>query len=278
MIDRRSLIAGAAALAAAPAFAGQRRRRTGARPIGIQLYTLRELFQKDPAATLTTLARIGYREIEYGGGGYDQMDAAMLRRTADRLGLKAPSAHIAYEALSADFAGSVRRAKTLGIDTVVIPYLVDPLRNEAAFAKVVADMNAWVPRLRDEGLALAYHNHDFEFTVKPGGVSLYDRLIRDGDPSIQFELDLYWIVRAGEDAAALIRRLAGRIYAYHVKDAAPSGAMTSVGAGTIDFAGLFRLNAMSGVKHFYVENDMSPAPYIPDITTSFNNLTRLLGR
>ena len=51
--------------------------------------------------------------------------------------------------------------------------------------------------------------------------------------------------------------------------------MTSVGLGTIDFADIFTLNDTAGVKHFYVGNDQSPAPYLPDITTSFATVSRL---
>ena len=82
-------------------------------------------------------------------------------------------------------------------------------------------------------------------------------------------------VAAGEDPKAIIRGLPGRIYAYHVKDRTPDGKMTSVGEGTIDFADIITLNEVAGVKHFYVENDQSPAPYLPDIQTSFAALSRL---
>src|SRR3546814_7536737 len=68
-------------------------------------------------------------------------------------------------------------------------------------------------RLKKAGLGFAYHNHDFEFTMKPGGTSLFDTLIADADPAlVQIELDLFWAVAAGEDPKAIIRRLAGRIY------------------------------------------------------------------
>ena len=69
--------------------------------------------------------------------------------------------------------------------------------------------------------------------------------------------------------------LPGRIYAYHVKDRTADGKMTSVGLGTIDFADIFTLNDTARVKHFYVGNDQSPAPYLPDITTSFATVSRL---
>jgi sugar phosphate isomerase/epimerase len=277
MISRRQWLAGSAALATLAACAPVARGgATATRPIGLQLYTVRELFSRDPMATLEQVAAIGYREVEYGGGGYDKMDHAALRATMDRLGLVSPSLHMGYDALATDFDRSVGIAKTLGADTVVLPWMAEEHRNAEAWQVVVANINRWAPRLKDAGLGFAYHNHDFEFTVKSGGRSLFDTLVADTDPElVKIELDLFWAVAAGEDPKAIIRRLPGRIYAYHVKDRTPDGKMTSVGEGTIDFADIFTLNDTAGVKHFYVENDQSPAPYLPDIQTSFAALSRL---
>jgi sugar phosphate isomerase/epimerase len=276
MISRRQWMAGGAALATTLAAGPAMARAFKAKPIGIQLYTVRELFAPDPMGTLEKVAAIGYREVEYGGGGYDKMDHAALRKTMDRLGLKSPSIHVGYEALAADFDGAVKMTKTLGADTLVVPYMVDAHRNAEGWKAAVANFNRYAERLKKHGIGFAYHNHDFEFTVKPGGTSLYDTLIADADPAlVKLELDLFWAIAAGEDPKALIRRLPGRIYAYHVKDRTAEGKMTSVGKGVVDFADIFALNATAGVQHFYVENDQSPAPYLPDIQTSFATLSRL---
>lgn len=278
MVSRRQWLAGGAALAATLAGCAPVARGAAAasRPIGLQLYTVRELFSRDPHATLEQVAAIGYGEVEYGGGGYDRMDHAALRATMDRLGLTSPSLHVGYEALATDFDGSVSMAKTLGADTIVLPWLGDQQRTADGWRAALANFNPWAERLKAAGLGFAYHNHDFEFTVKHGGRSMFDALIAETDPAlVKIELDLFWVVAAGEDPKAIIRRLPGRIYAYHVKDRTPDGKMTSVGQGTIDFADIFTLNDTAGVRHFYVENDQSPAPYLPDITTSFAALTRL---
>jgi sugar phosphate isomerase/epimerase len=276
MINRRQWMAGGAALATTLSAGPLIARSVARKPIGIQLYTVREIFQPDPMGTLEKIAKIGYREVEYGGGGYDKMDHAALRKTMDRLGLTSPSLHIGYEALAADFDGSVTMAKTLGADTVVLPWMAENLRNADGWKAAVANFSRWAEQLKKAGLDFAYHNHDFEFTTKPGGTSLFDTLVADTDPAlVKLELDLFWAVAAGEDPKAIINRHPGRIYAYHVKDRTADGKMTSVGKGTIDFADIFTLNATAGVKHFYVENDQSPAPYLPDITTSFTTLSRL---
>lgn len=274
IVNRRNMLIGTGAIAAATLAPAASAKQLKA--IGLQLYTVRDLFAKDPAGTLEKVARIGYREVEFGGGGYDAMDHAMLRRTMDRLGLTAPSIHIGYDALLGQFDRSVAMAKTLGATTVVLPYMTDEHRTEAGWTAALPNIDRFGANLKKAGLGFAYHNHDFEFTARPGGVSLYDRLLRGTDPAIvKLELDLYWAAHAGEDLPALIGRLAPRLYAYHVKDMRADRSMTAVGQGTIDFAKLFALKGSAGVRHFYVENDQAPAPYLPDITTSFRTLRAL---
>jgi sugar phosphate isomerase/epimerase len=250
------------------------KRRIGA--VGLQLYTVRELFAADPVGTLEKVAAVGYREVEFGGGGYEAMDAALLRATLDRVGLKAPSVHVGYDVLRASPDKGIALARTLGADTIVLPYMADEHRSEAAWQAALPEFNRIARAVRAAGLGFAYHNHDFEFTVKPGGVSLWDRFMKEVDPAlVGIELDLYWAAFAGQSPKALIEQLGPRLYSFHVKDMAADRGMAAVGRGTIDFAALFRLNGAAGVRHFYVENDRAPAPYIPDITTSFQTLTAL---
>src|SRR5690349_2475088 len=161
IINRRQWMAGGAALATTLAAGPLMAKSLKSKPIGIQLYTVRELFSKDPMGTLEKVAAIGYREVEYGGGGYDKMDHAALRKTMDRLGLSSPSIHLGYEALSADFDGSVKMAKTLGADTVIVPYMTDAHRTAEGWKAAVANFNLYAERLKKAGLGFAYHNHDF---------------------------------------------------------------------------------------------------------------------
>ncbi len=278
MLDRRTLLAGAGS-ATALAVMGRLVPAAHAaqiKAVGIQLYTVRDISQKDPAGTLAAIAKIGYREIEFGGGGYDTMDPAMLRRAMDEAGLRCPSLHIGYDALLGQFDKSVAMARALGAQTVVLPYMTDQHRTEAGWNAALPNFNKFARELKKAGFGFAYHNHDFEFTNKPGGVTLYDRFLKETDPAlVKIELDLYWAKRAGQDLAALIDRLNTRLYSYHVKDMRADGSMAAVGTGTIDFAALFKRKASAGVHHFYVENDQAPAPYLPDITTSFKTLQTL---
>jgi sugar phosphate isomerase/epimerase len=277
MIDRRRVLTGlggTAALAMLGGASGAQAKQVGA--VGLQLYTVRDVFEKDPVGTLEQIARIGYREVEFGGGGYDTMDHAMLRRALDRLRLKAPSVHIPYTMLADRFDAAVAMAKALGADTVILPWLPEEQRTETGFEPVLQNLNPLAMRLRAAGLGFAYHNHDFEFTSHSKGARLFDRLVAETNPAlVRFELDLYWAAHAGVDLPGLVKRLGSRLYSFHVKDMRADRSMAAVGTGTINFASLFRLPGAAGVRHFFVENDQAPAPYFPDITTSYRNLAAL---
>jgi len=279
--SRRQFMIAGAACASALTVGGCQTAQSGSGgsgPIGLQLFTLREMFAADPHGTLEKVAAVGYREIEFGGGGYEAMDHAGLRRTMDRIGLRAPSIHVGYDLLLDRFDKSVGMAHALGAETVVLPYMTNAFYGASAWAGAVENFNRFAGKLKAAGLGFAYHNHDFEFTQKPGGISLWDRFMRERNRDlVRLQLDLYWVVRAGGDPGVLIRSLPGQIHSYHVKDLTQGGTMAAVGTGTIDFAGIFTLNELSGVQHFYVENDMAQAPWLPDITTSFTHLSRLLA-
>ncbi len=75
--------------------------------------------------------------------------------------------------------------------------------------------------VKSAGLKLAYHNHDFEFKDWGGGKTGFDVLLKDTDPSlVNFEMDIYWVVRAGHDPIKIIKENPGRIKMWHLKDMA----------------------------------------------------------
>jgi sugar phosphate isomerase/epimerase len=90
------------------------------------------------------------------------------------------------------------------------------------------------------------------------------------------EMDLYWIVKGGQDPLAYFARWPGRFPAVHVKDSAgaPAHRMMDVGAGTIDFKTIFAHRAQAGIQHYFVEHD-EPADAFASIRASFGYLKQL---
>ena len=164
-------------------------------------------------------------------------------------------------------------AEALGCRYLVMPYVMPDQRDWTA---VIATLGAFARRARGEGLRVAYHHHDFEFEPTDGDRP-FDRLVGETDPQfIDFELDVYWLRKGGEDPKAFIEKMAGRVKLIHLKDMAPDGGMTDVGSGTFDFAALIQAAEAAGAEHYFVEHDFPPAPWWPSVEASLGHL-RTLG-
>ncbi len=279
MPDRRSFLRFLAATALAPSgLLSVPRRIARARlpHIGLQLYTVRTAMKRDMDDTLARVAAVGYDEVEF--AGYFGRAPESLRRTLDRLQLRAPAAHVALEELEGNARQrTVDAALTVGHSWLVVPWLDERDRTSAEDYRRVADrLNAAARALRAEGLCVAYHNHDFELAPLEGTRGL-DVLLGATDPAlVDFEMDLYWVVKGGGDPMDYFRRFPGRFAMLHVKDAtaAPERRMVDVGRGTIDFARIFARNAQAGVHHWFVEHDEPDDPFA-SIRRSYDYLRRL---
>ena len=246
----------------------------GPQPIGLQLYTVRDLMEENFEYALRQVAEIGYREVEFAGlfGKEPKKVATML----GKMGLTAPSSHIPLDRLRTGLPGVVDEAQTLGNQYVVCPSIDGSLQKDAAgWRRAAADLNRAGDSLQRVGLRLAYHNHDVEFHPLPSGEIGYDILLAECDPKfVKMELDLYWITKGGRDPLEYFAKWPSRFPLVHVKDMAGNGAMTAVGQGHIDWGRIFAKRRDAGIEHFYVEYDDTRSP-IADITVSYDYMKRL---
>ena len=227
--------------------------------LGIQLYTLREPLEKDLEGTLAALAKIGYKEVEL-AGTYGR-SAAQFRAILDRVGLTTPSGHCGIPEITDTLDQTIANARTLGQRYVIVASLPDEMHGAAGYSKAAQIMNAAAARLDGEGLRLGYHNHDVEFAPIDGPRTGYEILLAETNPkTFVFELDLFWIRKAGGDALALFQQHKDRFRLVHVKDMAADGAMVDVGKGAMDWHTLLGAAKKAGVKHFLVEHDDAKDP------------------
>lgn len=254
---------------------------TGAkiRPIGVQLYTVRDEMKRDVAATLARVAQIGYTEVEF--AGYFDHTPAEIRAMLDQNHLTAPSAHIPLQTLQGDLSGVIAAAKTIGHEYIVCPWLDPSQRGSTvdAWKSFGATLTDIARRVQQAGLQFAYHNHDFEFT-KIGDTVPFDVLLANSDPQlVKLEMDLYWATRAGQDPLAWFAKYPGRFPLVHVKDGrAGNMDMAPVGSGSIDWKRIFAKRELAGIKHYFVEHDNAadgPGGAFASITSSYNYLSAL---
>jgi len=249
--------------------------------IGIQLYTVRDQLQADFEGTVTKIAQIGYRNLEF--AGYYNRTPEQVRALLDKIGAVSRSSHIGAPLLRQDAAGQIKAAKTIGQEYITLPSYNFGNEGLAGWRKGVAEFNQWGAMCRDAGLKLAYHNHNREFAPLEG-TSGYDVLVQETDPKlVDFELDLYWAKFADQDPLALFAKYPGRFAMWHVKDLQVTGGtkgMTPVGLGSLDFKNYFAHARESGMKHFFVEHDTAanyPGGSLASVQASFSNLHGMLA-
>ncbi len=243
--------------------------------IGVQLYTVREGMAQDFEGTLAQVAEIGYREVEF--AGYFNRTPKAVRAALDAAGLAAPSAHIAYENLGAQWTRTLDDAQVVGHRYLVVPWIPEENRKTLDDYRRVGEVFSRAgDAARKAGVQFAYHNHNYEFQSMEGRVP-YDVLIEASDPKlVQLELDLYWLMSAAGDPLAYFARWPGRFPLVHVKDmdGTPRHGMVDVGSGVIDFKRIFARRAEAGIRHFFVEHD-NPASPFDSIRASYTYLRQL---
>lgn len=287
--DRRHFMKQSAAAMATlamglPSLANAHRGNGEHHPIGIQLYTLGNAVQQDPAKTFALLADFGYREIE--ALTYPNLTPTALHRAALNAGLLLRSAHLDF-ATQADPAPALDIAGQLGIAQVVSSILPPTPQDLGSFLSktgfmTVSDFQRMADRAnrigeaaQRAGFSYAYHNHNFEFRTLANGVSGYDVLLRETDPRyVKFELDCAWISYAGANAVSYLKRHAHRFSALHIKnidmiaysttlDAAAQEHITELSRGVIDYRPILEVALRHDIAYLFIEHDPRDGVPIP---------------
>jgi sugar phosphate isomerase/epimerase len=227
--------------------------------IGIQLYSLRREMEKDFEGTLARVAAIGYAEVEF--AGYFGRTPGQVAEVLERTRLRAPSAHVPFPELRENWTRVLAAARTMGHRYVIIPAIPDEERaTPQAMGRVAALFQQAGGEAKAAGIRCGFHNHDVDFVPFDGArhTTPFDILLQETSPDhVTFELDLYWITKAGRDPLEYFARYPGRFELVHVKDSAgaPAHRMVDVGQGTIDFRRIFARREQAGIRHYFVEHD-----------------------
>jgi sugar phosphate isomerase/epimerase len=240
--------------------------------VGLQLYSLRSILPKDVKGVIEKVAQAGYTEVETYGYSAKNGFWGLSPKDFDGLlknnNIKAVSGHYGLDGFLAggsadDLKSCIEATKITGGSYVTVPYLGESLRKTAdSYKKVAQKLNEAAKLCKANGLNFAYHNHAFEFT-KFENTSGYEILLNETDNNlVDFELDLYWAVRSGNDPLSLFKKHPGRFKMWHVKDMdkANKELNAEVGTGSIDFKPIFAQAKLAGVKHYFVEHETNYKP------------------
>jgi sugar phosphate isomerase/epimerase len=246
-------------------------------PIGLQLYSVRDLLPKDYEGTLKQIAALGYQEVE--AAGYFGHTAPQVKAAMSAAGLHLVSAHYSYESLSKDFDNILAFNHEVGVDYLIcsFPGIKDPSRlkdlsHHAIVNSFTMDdyrwnadqFNKFGEKVKAAGMKFGYHNHTMEF-AKQDGVSPLDEMIHLTEPSlVTFELDCGWVVVGGANPIDYLHRYPTRISMLHVKDFKHTDKPESIaepppsaelGQGRLDYRPVFEAAKKANIKHYFVEQE-----------------------
>lgn len=233
---------------------------------GLALYTVRDAMGKDPKGTLKAVADAGYAYVEaagYADGKFYGMEPAAFKSYLDSLGIYAKSTHMGGVTLdNAD--EQIAATKAAGIEYFVIPvppmgmFTFGPagMGMKGTPAELVNVLKTIGAKCSAAGLKLLYHNHDFEFIAMADGTILTDYILENTDPAdVNYQMDLFWVTKAGVDPLTYFEKYPGRFKAWHVKDMNDSSQFAPVGTGNIDFKRILAAKDQSGMEYYLVEQD-----------------------
>ncbi|HTV07196.1 MAG TPA: sugar phosphate isomerase/epimerase [Acidobacteriaceae bacterium] len=284
MTSRRDFLKSSAALACALALNDNRVWGLVRIPLGVQLYTVRQVAEKNLPETLAKIRKIGYQEVETYGGIYTY-PAAQLQYMIQQAGLAVPSGHFDYDTL----VQQLPYANQLGLKWVVCPMIPHSMWTLEGFHAAAKQLNEFGKRAQALGMRFAFHNHNYEFADYGGGKTGYEILVAETDPELVFfELDCYWAVQAGHDPLRMMERMGKRIRMLHLKDRKPgfpisydmgpsSAHFVPVGKGSIDWRPILAEGERLEIEHYFVEQDDTYGHPFKSISESYKDLLKLMA-
>lgn len=243
-----------------------------AKPISIQLYTVREMAAQDFPGTLKTIAEIGYKGVEFAGlHGHDPRE---IKRIIDDLGLQVSSSHTPFP--TPDNAAKICDTESILGNTRIISGLgANEFENEDAVKKAVEKFHTACELVKPYGMTFGMHNHWWEFVTIDGRYA-YD-IVMSQVPEMFSELDVYWCAFGKADPVQVILKHRPRIPLLHIKDGLLKEGEhihTAVGSGKLNFPSIIGAADPGVLDWLIVELDASYGDMLADVKKSYEYLVR----
>ncbi|MBQ8210496.1 MAG: sugar phosphate isomerase/epimerase [Clostridia bacterium] len=228
---------------------------------GIQLFTLRDYCKtiEDIEATLKKLHEHGVRNIQISGIG--KVDWNELAEIVKKYEMDVCVTHTSFERMMSETDAVIDEHLKLGCDCLGIGCMPGEYeRTEEGVDKFIADLIPVAKRMRERGVHLAYHNHDFDLKLY-GGKSILDRMLELDKDLLWFVPDVAWIQIAGENPAEYLKKMQDRVKVLHFKDYNPvedgehPWAFTELGKGVVDLKACYETAKEMGIPYIMFEQD-----------------------
>jgi sugar phosphate isomerase/epimerase len=241
-------------------------------PYALQLYSVRDYFERQLEDAFLLVKNAGYRYVET-AGDYG-LSVSELKRMLDTSDLIPISMHAGYDQVIGNLATIINQAKALQISYIVISWLgkeICPARNDWVMAAEA--MNQAGALIREEGMQLCYHNHNHEFELA-GDESYFEVIFNNSsEENLKIELDLCWATVGKADIYTLLDKYHDRTPLVHVKDCKSFSddeliVFTELGKGLLNWQKILPAALAAGTRWFIVEQDASERDSLESATVN----------
>jgi sugar phosphate isomerase/epimerase len=268
--------------------------------VGVQLFSIPKILEKDFAGTMKMLAGIGYKEIEFygpypfsakedverwdavtpslgfSGSGYFGLTVKQVKKILDDNGLSSPSMHTGLFTLENRMSEMAEAAQVLGTKYIILPSAQTQTTLDG-YKRQAEQFNKIGTSAAKHGLRFTYHNHGNGLKEIEGKVPM-ELILEQTDPKLVYmQMDIYWTTAGGIDPVSYLDKYPGRFKLMHIKDMTKkvqfSGDggdskqwielfpyMTDAGSGVLDLKNILSRAKVSGMEHYIVERDLAPNP------------------
>ena len=224
---------------------------------GIQLWTVKEALAKDPLGVLKHLSNCGYKQIESFEGANGMFWGMKNTEFKKQLGDMEMNMIASHCDINKDFERKAAEASEIGMKYLICPH-IGAQKSMDDYKRFADQFNKCGEIANKNGIRFAYHNHDYSFKAMAGGMP-QDVMMNATDANlVDFEMDIYWVVAAGADPIAYLKKYPNRFKLCHVKDLikTPTGHESCIlGKGTIDFKNILYVGAQNGLKFHIIEQE-----------------------
>lgn len=235
------------------------------KPLGFQVWTIKDQLINDFAGTLKSMADLGYQAVEmcsppgYESSGFGplmKMSAKEMKSIIEDQGLTLQSTHYGMGELRDNLSERMDWAAESGQQQMICSSLWLPKdASMSDWHKGIDELNEIGAKTKRQGLQLGYHNHHMEFE-KIDGDLIYDEMMDRLDPDLvkmQFQVA---VISIGYKAANYFNKYPGRFISAHLADwSTATEKQVPIGQGVVDWKELLDAADKCGVKNYFVEMD-----------------------
>ena len=245
-------------------------------PIGLELWSVRQLCEKELPMVLKAVGQMGYDAVELAHSYYGH-DAAAWRKLLDENGLKSCGMHMGLPALQGDaFQKTVEIHKVIGSPYLIVASL--PHKSLASLAAIIEtgkQFNELAEKLAPHGMKIGYHCHGGDF-AKVEGRTAWELFGENTSPDVLLQLDIGNCLGGGGDAIGMLRKFPGRSVSIHIKDhGGKPGAV--FGEGTVNWKEVFEIcETTGGTKQYIIEEEGRAGPEaLEDVRRALQNFRKM---